>query len=420
MVELSGNPEDAKEGAQAVASADLVVGFADGKAGEHLERTIEIVRTGLDALARPLQTAIVYKSGYEAPASLNTTVGNDSLRLVSYAPPALDPSASMANAIATDYRAIASISESLQPKAYLLIASDVENVTPQWVFDLAQPLAEHDFDLVSPCYTFHKFEGILNNAILYPLIRSLYGRRIYNPLGPDVGVSSKFLWQLLRTDSARPRPGLAPRITIPIGAEAASRGLQICQANLGDRKYPPVDWKNLSSLLAEVLGPLFQMMERDAPVWQRVRGSEPVPTVGPALHQVDNAIEVDVRRLLEPFQLGFRHLQEIWALLLPPKTLFELQRLGRLAPEQFRMPDELWVRIIYDFSLGYRLRTISRDHLLRALTPLYLGWVASFALEVEKLSAATAQHRLERLCEAFEADKPYLVSRWRWPDRFNP
>ena len=21
---------------------------------------------------------------------------------------------------------------------------------------------------------------------------------------------------------------------------------------------------------------------------------------------------------------------------------------------------------------------------------------------------------------AFEADKPYLVSRWRWPDRFNP
>jgi len=419
MVELSDNPEGAKEEAQVVASADLVVGFADAKAGEHLERTIEIVRTGLEALARPPQTAIAYKSGYELPPSLNASLGNDSLRLLSYAPPALDPSASVANAIATDYRAIASISEPLQPKAYLLIASDIDNVTPQWIFDLTQPIAEHNFDLVSPCYTFHKFEGILNNAILYPLIRSLYGRRIYNPLGPDVGVSAKFLWQLLRTDSVKPRAGLSPRITIPIGAEAASRGLQICQANLGERKYPPVDWKNLSSLLAEVLGPLFQMMERDAPVWQRVRGSEQVPIVGPTLHQVDDAIEVDVRRLREPFQLGFRNLQEIWALLLPPKTLFELQRLGRMSQEEFRMPDELWVRIIYDFSLGYRLRTISRDHLLRALTPLYLGWVASYASEVEKLSAA-AQHRIERLCEAFEADKPYLVSRWRWPDRFNP
>jgi len=27
---------------------------------------------------------------------------------------------------------------------------------------------------------------------------------------------------------------------------------------------------------------------------------------------------------------------------------------------------------------------------------------------------------LERLCTAFENGKPYLLSRWRWPDRFNP
>lgn len=420
MVELSGNPEGTKEQAPQIASADLVVGWADPKAGEQLERTIELVRTGLSALARPQQTVIVYKSGYEAPASFDGASQASSLRLLSYAPPPLDPSASIANAISADYRAIAATAESLNAKAYVLIASDVENVTPQWVFDLAQPLTEHEFELVSPCYAFHKFDGILNNALLYPLVRSLYGKRIHNPLGPDVGIGSRFLMQILKADSGKPRPGIAPRVTVPIGAEAASRGLQVCQANLGERKYPPVDWKNLSSLLAEVLGPLFQTMERDAPVWQRIRGSEPVPTVGPSLPHTDQPVAVDVRRLLEPFQLGFRNLQEIWALLLPPKTLFELQRLGRAAAEDFRFPDELWVRIIYDFSLGYRLRTISRDHLLRALTPLYLGWVASYALEVENVSATAAQHRIERLCEAFEAAKPYLVSRWRWPDRFNP
>jgi glucosylglycerate synthase len=36
------------------------------------------------------------------------------------------------------------------------------------------------------------------------------------------------------------------------------------------------------------------------------------------------------------------------------------------------------------------------------------------------MSASAVQHRIERLCEAYEAGKPYLVSRWRWPDRFNP
>ena len=58
--------------------------------------------------------------------------------------------------------------------------------------------------------------------------------------------------------------------------------------------------------------------------------------------------------------------------------------------------------------------------MLRALTPLYLGWSASYAIEVETLGGAMVQRRLERLCTAYENRKPYLVSRWRWPDRFNP
>ena len=52
------------------------------------------------------------------------------------------------------------------------------------------------------------------------------------------------------------------------------------------------------------------------------------------------------------------------------------------------------------------------------MTPLYLGWVASFVNEVAPLGRQEAEARVERLCEAFEAEKPYLISRWRWPDRF--
>jgi hypothetical protein len=32
--------------------------------------------------------------------------------------------------------------------------------------------------------------------------------------------------------------------------------------------------------------------------------------------------------------------------------------------------------------------------------------------------AAAGDARLERLCLAFEAEKPYLIARWRWPERF--
>ena len=135
---------------------------------------------------------------------------------------------------------------------------------------------------------------------------------------------------------------------------------------------------------------------------------------------VPHSDSIDVRPLIESFQLGVRNLQEVWGLVLPPITLLELKRLTRLPAESFHIPDEMWVRIVYDFALAYRLRTISRTHILGAFTPLYLGWVASYATEVSAQTAEDAEVRLGQLARAYEAGKPYLLSRWRWPDRFNP
>jgi hypothetical protein len=70
--------------------------------------------------------------------------------------------------------------------------------------------------------------------------------------------------------------------------------------------------------------------------------------------------------------------------------------------------------------LAHRLRTINRDHLLQSMTPLYMAWVASYAHDLEAAGAAAVDQRLERVSVAYESGKPYLVSRWRWPDRFNP
>jgi hypothetical protein len=201
---------------------------------------------------------------------------------------------------------------------------------------------------------------------------------------------------------------------------AVSSGFQVAQTQIGTRVYPPTDWVNLSSALAQIVGPVFLDMELNAAFWQRIRGSQPVVTLGEAVPVFEETGAIEVRRMVEPFQLGVRNLQEIWSLVLPPATLLEIRKLSRLAADQFRMPDPLWARIVYDFALAHRLRTISRDHLLRALTPLYLGWVASYALEMELLGAAAAEERLARLSREYEAAKPYLVSRWRWPDRFSP
>jgi hypothetical protein len=121
--------------------------------------------------------------------------------------------------------------------------------------------------------------------------------------------------------------------------------------------------------------------------------------------------------MIDSFRLAFTNLQEIWSLVLPPQSLLGLKRLSALPPASFSMPDSLWARVVYDFLLAYRLRTINRGHLLGAMTPLYLAWVASHLLQSAQ---SDPERHIEAVAAAFEADKPYLVSRWRWPDRFNP
>jgi hypothetical protein len=316
------------------------------------------------------------------------------------------------------YQTVFAAGAQLGARACCIVASKLDNATPRWVCQLAQPLLDKGLDLVVPRYAHHKFEGLLNSSIISPLMRCLYGKRIRNPMGPDLGVSQRIFQKMLGTGRAAAANGMHPLASI--SPTALCDNLQVCEVHLGARIYPPTDWTNLSSVIAQVLGPIFLEMERNAMCWDRVRGSVSVPAIGAPVFIAQDRGNVEIGRMIESFQLGNRDLQEIWSLVLPPATLFELRKMSRLPIERFHMPDELWARIIYDFALAHRLRTISRDHLLKSMTPLYLAWVASYARDLETGGAGALEQRLERLSVAYESCKSYLVSRWRWPDRFNP
>jgi hypothetical protein len=105
---------------------------------------------------------------------------------------------------------------------------------------------------------------------------------------------------------------------------------------------------------------------------------------------------------------------------MPPATLLELRRVERQAEAELRFTDDFWATVVYDFALSYHFRVMARDHLLEAITPLYLGWAASFIGEMRHGGAGGVEQRLEQLSTRFETQKKYLISRWRWPDRFNP
>jgi hypothetical protein len=415
-VEVDSIPQQTPEKTTQIDSADLVVGILAGVDRSGLLALCD----GLRALSGSPRIVVLQNDTVGGAAAPNSQTGdaNSSLSLLPWSVLAPDPTASPLQSISTAYELLFAATQKLGARACCLVASQLENSTPDWICQLLNPLLDSDFDLVVPYFEPHKLQGLLNSSIVYPLTRCLYGKRIHNPLGPDMGVSRRLVQKLLGTNRNGGSNQTHPLASLTPGAVCDN--MKICQVHVGARLFPPMDWLNMSSLVAQVLGPIFLEIERWAACWQRTRGSVAVSAFGDRFSPPQETSTLDLNHMVETFQLGVRDLQEIWSLVLPPATLFELRKLSRLAPERVYMPDELWARIVYDFALAHRLRTINRDHLLRSMTPLYLAWVASYARELEMAGTTPVEQRIERLALAYEEAKPYLISRWRWPDRFNP
>jgi hypothetical protein len=419
-VELDAISQPELDQIERMGRADLVIGIFDLEGKGDGCNDLAMTRKALAELARPLRTMVICNNGH-GPATPGPEANHDnqSPGISTYSLPLPGPAETPQQSISNVYRKVFTVGGKLGARACGVIVSQPEALTRDWIFRLVQPVMDLGFDLVTPCYARQKMEGLLTRSILSPLQRALYGEQIQNPMGPDFGLSGKFLQRVLTQDSAR-RRGTEVNALASIASAAACGGFQICETNLGLRTQRATDWGNLSSLLAEVLGPVFLDMEGRAAHWQRIRGSRTLPRLGQPEAPPPDTGNADVHGMIESFRLGTQNLQDVWGIVLPPTTLLELRRLSRLPEDQFRLPDQLWVRIVYDFALGHHLRTISRDHLLRSITPLYLGWIASFSLETQSAGLDEVDARIERLSKAYEDNKSYLVSRWRWPDRFNP
>lgn len=298
----------------------------------------------------------------------------------------------------------------------LMLGQESSSLSAVALTRLAQAVQVDGADLVLPIYELPPRSGLVNSAILFPLTRALFASQPRFPLAIDVGMSLRMAERMADVGQ---RFTAANQNETPLWPtnEAVVAGYAMAEVDAGTRSLPHPSDADVNGVFATVAGSFFADVDAKASFWQRAR---PFPPMRPLTSHLITAAEtpVDIAPMVEAFRLAYTHLQEIWSLVLPPNSLLALKRLSVAAAPDFRMADHLWARIVYDLVLAYRLRTINRGHLLGALIPLYLAWVASHINLVA--SGIDAEQHVQTLASTFESDKPYLVSRWRWPDRFNP
>jgi len=282
---------------------------------------------------------------------------------------------------------------------------------------LGHAVKANSTDLAIAHYDLPPRAGLVNSAILYPLSRALFASQTRFPLAIDLGLSPRMAERLADAGQRCTSKNQADLPIWPVN-EAAMAGFSITEIDAGTRALPHPVEPDLNTILPNLAGALFADIEAKAAYWQRARQATQTRNSPPNGQSEAVDSTADIAPMLQAFRLAYTNLQEIWSLVLPPNTLLGLKRLSLADGASFRIPETLWARIVYDFVLAHRLRTINRGHLLGALIPLYLAWVASHINVVA--SGVDPERHIETVATAFETEKPYLLARWRWPDRFNP
>jgi glycosyltransferase involved in cell wall biosynthesis len=403
-----------------IGQADIVVGIPSYNSARTIAHVVRAVQAGLAKYFPAHRAVIVNSDGGSSDGTLdvvqNTSIENFTAILLHHR---IAPIAKLAFPYSgipgkgSAFRTVFEIARALDAKACAVVDSDLRSITPEWIELLVKPVLDGGFDYAAPLYHRHKFDGTITNSIVYPLTRALYGKRVRQPIGGDFGFSGK-LAQFYLTKDVWQSDVARFGIDIWMTTTALANGFSVAQSFLGakihDAKDPGAD---LSDMLYQVVSATFALMEGYPEVWMPIRGSEPVPTFGFEYGVGLEHVNVNTARMLHIFREGLRNLHDIWLDILGSGDLREVERLGALDDAAFRFPPGLWCRIVYDYAIAYHLKKLPAEHLIKSLTPLYIGKTASFVLEAENMGQAEAEAEIEKLCMEFENGKDYLTTNWK-------
>jgi glycosyltransferase involved in cell wall biosynthesis len=414
-------PDAAREVVSQIGRADIVIGIPSYNNARTIGHVVRAAMAGLNKYYPEFTGVIVNSDGGSKDGTRDVVLSNqdgDGNLLLLSTP--LKPAHRLSVPYTgipgkgSAFRLIFQMASELGAKACAVVDSDLRSITPEWIDLLVRPVMHAEYDFVAPYYHRHKYDGTITNSIVYPLTRTLYGRDIRQPIGGDFGMSGRLVGRYLErrdweTDVAR------FGIDIWLTTIALAERYRVCQSFLGAKLHDAKDpGSDLSAMLVQVVGSVFTLMQEYEDIW-RVPGEEEKAALYGFRYDVGlDPIEVKLDRMVKAFRQGAEDLREIWAMALREETLEEVTRLAKCMVEDrdFHVPDDLWVRLVYEFSAAYKTRPVERGHLLRSLTPLYLARVASFVNETREMDAGAVEERIEQLCRSFSAQKAYLVELW--------
>jgi hypothetical protein len=327
----------------------------------------------------------------------------------------------------------------LDAKAIVIVDSNTQTITPNWIAGLAYLILEDKADLVLPRYQWSLLApgSTLSDLIIYPLFRALWGQSVRHPAASDFALSPQLAAVLLDKDiweTEAAASGLPPWLT----TYAVLRDWRVAQSALGEKRtsldlpleapHTPVAkrqtrWltRQFKTQFQNMMSVMFRLVYDYRDYWDQVHNFYSLSTLTQFVSEVHStpAPEQDPTPLLDKLAIGWTEYRALWQRILTSDNLTHLEALAMLPPDRFYFPSDLWARIIYDFAVVFNKGEDDPYQIVKSLYPLYQGRLAAFWQEIAGLSLVGREGTIAAQAVEFEETRPYLKERWQtyqpWP-----
>ncbi|MBR9676331.1 glycosyl transferase [Candidatus Woesearchaeota archaeon] len=304
------------------------------------------------------------------------------------------------------------LTQKLGAKGVIVVDADLTSITPEWIKHLGGQVMEREYDFVSPLYLRHKYDGTITNHLVYPLVFSLLGKNIRQPIGGDFAFSTKLAshWLSQEWKESTHMYGIDNFMTL----HALIADFKVCQTGLGSKDHKPSAPK-LGPMFLQVIDTLFENLLRNQEDWEKSTVTEETQRYGIQMSTpkelsledigIDlEAMEKNATTLFTDYKLGIQQI-------LSPDLFEELQKM--FIEKEISISESQWAMIVYDFLASFSMSTEEDDKLriVELLKPLYFGRSLSFINQTINLGCEEAERLILRQAQIFRELKPYLINK---------
>ena len=272
-----------------------------------------------------------------------------------------------------------------------------ENLTPDWVEVLYQPIQEGNAKLVLPRF---KFSGPVNNSIgehfFFPLMVSLFNLEFKGFVGAGMSISRQLLGDLKEGLSGLKEEFSEYGIDYWIIMFGLKLKAQMAEIYLGIQQedIPPIDFKYI---LGQVVPTVFEFIGQSQEVWKKNPQGVISPLVfGPREHLFLEGISLDSRAYRNSFFRGYsRYYDAVWSRIFPEELSTQIREAATSSDENFSFSPTLWARLVYESLISYHFNpNLEKEDLARSLIPLFEGRVAGYLNELPLRSPCEKEEKI--------------------------